>query len=148
MRARLHSAMPDYDEELQKLCKSINALTPSAEVFSSWFRETERRLLEEAAQGHTTCIETTLPHLVRLCNDACAFAICHPKVEHSSEILAVELNKYCVLFHDYWRSHSDVELTCCIDGLELVQSHGMAGLRFEFDWTPTEAESKQKKLKI
>lgn len=139
--------MPDYDEELQKLCKSINALTPSEEVFSSWFRDTERRLLDEAAQNRTTWVVTTLPHLSRLCNDAFSFAICHPEVERSSEILAVELNKYCLSFNDYWCSHSDVRLIGRIDGLELVHSHGMAGLRFEFDWTPTEAESKQKKLK-
>lgn len=147
MRAQLQAMMPDHDEELQELCKAISTLKPSEEVFSSWFREIERRLMEEAAEGRTTWVVSTLPHLSRLCNDAFAFAICHPKVERSSEILAIELNKFCLLFHDYWCSHSDVKLTGRIVGLELVHSHGMAGLRFEFDWTPTAAESKQKKLK-
>jgi hypothetical protein len=50
-------------------------------------------------------------------------------------------------YADYWRKHSDVSLTTHVEGPQLLRTRGLHGIQFVFDWTPTEAETKQKKHK-
>mgnify|MGYP003596798430 CR=1 FL=1 len=146
MRARLHELMPDLEEEVEYMCKSIRAsVTP--DVLAKWFDDVEKTLCKKASEGSAIFGTIDLPRLSRLRCDAHELIEMQKGKGNGAEVLAKEFDLFCLRFVDHWRAHSDVKLTYSLNFADLLRSDGKRGLWLTFDWRPTEAESQRKKLK-
>ena len=146
MRARLHALMPDLEEEIEDMCYSI-CRSAAPTYLHEWFHSMEDTLCKMAGEGDTNLCVTQLPRLKRLCSDAQDLLDAHKDKGAGAEVLATELGAFCKVYVAHWRAHSDVDLAYSLDASELLRSKGKDGLRLSFDWTPSAAESKQKKHK-
>lgn len=146
MRARLHDLMPDFEEEVEYECDIIRN-SATAKVLAAWLQSMEETLSKKAAQGETKFCTKQLPKLEDVLVGVKAILDMHNNRVATADALATELAAFCYGFVTHWRSHSDVDLHCQLEAFELMNSNGKKGFMLTFDWTPTAAESQQKKHK-